>query len=350
MSRRVTARTFHLAASVTLAGCLGPRSTEGGARSDEAAAPSIPNSRDYVLGPAERPNPTHVATFDGQPIEIKRVLAYGGESSSIELVFSTIDRPCAGMSQSERSALGERTFEVRVAPVLLPDGTREWRVNHKFFLNNNETRRLRGVTITRAEVDAEVWGSLEFDMVSASRPRQRITYAGSFIATGCGDRRWTPVARIGHKDHDVSPPRRQIPLDLVVAGTRFDLHGAVLRPHPTREGALELALSSRGDECERTASRADLDLWITLAGPDLRPIELQLSGEVAPGDYKHKQYGLSGIQVNILGPIEGPGDVEVRLSGHQQLSFGDAAYTPTKFSDFMLEVDGTFLARRCPKE
>jgi hypothetical protein len=349
VSHRVATRTLHLAASVTLAGCLGPSSVEGRARSGEAVAPSIPNSKDYVLGPAERPNPAHVATFDGQPIEIKRVLAYGDESSSIELVFSTIDRPCTGMSQRERSALGERTFEVRVAPVLLPDGTREWRINHKFFLNNNESRRLKGVTITRADVDAEVWGSLEFNMVSAGRPRQRITYSGSFIATGCGGGRWTPVTSLGRKDHDEPPARRQIPLDLVVAGTRFDLHGAVLRPHPTREGALELALSSRGDECERTASRADLDLWITLAGPDLRPIELRLSGEVAPDDFEHKQYGLSGVQVDILGPIEGPGDVEVRMSGRRKLSFGDAAYTPTKFSTFMLEVDGTFLARRCPK-
>jgi hypothetical protein len=337
--RRASAAGLALVASFVLAGCQPPTAVE---EAGAAALPKIRNSKDYEPGPAERPDPTYVATYAGEPIVIKSVHAYGDRSSSIELVFSTVDLPPAGTRHRRPRKSDEKYFEVSVAPVLMPGGTREWRINRKHFPNHTDEIRSKGVSISKADVYSEVWGNLDFDMVSAGTdpsPR-RITFHGNFIATGSG---------VYLDERDKAVVQREIPVDVVVAGTKFDIRGAVLRPASGRkdEEVYELVLSSTGESCEPFLPRADLELRITLDGPDARPTSLRLAGEVAPDASAYHAKGLGGIVVDVRGPLRGPGHVEVRLSDRREFHFSEEPPGATDSAKVTFELDGTFQALRC---
>src|SRR5688500_11945049 len=107
----------------------------GGRKVPEAAPP---DAAPVVKAPprdAAPPNPALDVTPDGQPVEIKSILANRGNGGDVEVTFANYEYTCEQLIEGFRPTSSESdvTFSVRLVRRLLVDGTFVWAHKGSYF-------------------------------------------------------------------------------------------------------------------------------------------------------------------------------------------------------------------------
>lgn len=259
--------------------------------------------------------PAFEGRVDGKPVVFKSVLAATLGGSGIEVVASTEDIDCAAAGGFSKE--GEKRAKFLLAPALLPDGKRAWKLVRAAYVNG---------TTGKNEPLADFQGDAKSG-VKVTLPQMAVTYidagaekkvelGGPIVAKGCGER-----------VEDKAPPRPQKEAALEVAGEKLALQGAVLQR--TADGDT-LVVSTRPIPCRNGVPGEDVRVHVNL--PKGQEASLSISGVLVPVLPAH-YFGDKKPAVTLGTPSDGVVPVTVDLD--------------EKNGDYTVKLKGTVQAALC---
>jgi hypothetical protein len=269
--------------------------------------------------------PGITAELDGKPLPLASVLVYSRGGAALQLSFSTHPMTCNDLvGEGTVPMVGETTVDVTLAPRLTPDGNSEWRVTRGRLGQVTRQGDLGGATVSafdpRSTVKAELDVKLTFPP-DQSKKSHTLRLAGRVDTEGCGLRPFSLEAKV----------RPQPDLRFELAGKAISVFGSSFAP--TRDGGLELRLTSEPHACATRSRGSDVALTLEL-GPSGEANHLRIEGYTLarPLDQKLES---GSFAVRIEARDAGTG-ARVELAG------------TTEVSGYRVVLDGVTDAERCP--
>jgi hypothetical protein len=269
---------------------------------------------------------------DGKPVEFPHVLATSEGGSAITLEFSNKPYVCRKPEGGrELPPDGWKSFEVKVAPKLAPDGSTSWAVLGSWY--DNYTRQGE-VGPAKVEGDATKGVTVELPATTVEGMEGRkLVVKGRVSAKGCGV--VPSVSRNGLGDKDPEPkPVPQPGFTFSIAGKAKPIVSALLIK---RKGVYEeLKLSTAAAGCNVSFGGADIEHKINL-DKKKQPTSTFLMGAILPSQMSGG-FSTSNPAPKLTFGAEAKGSVPVTLSGE---------YT---MSDYKLKVDGKLDVTVCDRK
>jgi hypothetical protein len=276
--------------------------------------------------PSAAPAPLKGLVLDDVPVETKALLAIGSSGESAFRVTASSDAiGCDALASAypdRPPASGAIRFDFWIMQPLETDGSRgPWSFRSAFI---TDTEGGRGVVTRGAQVD-DVMAlpdmiSIKGLEIACQDRRALINWIGPLQAKNCG--------RIKSPEAD----RPQADFQLSIAGTKFEVHGASVRPEA---GQFYLRLTQTPHKCGSIFTEGyDFFLDIALQPEPLKVKFAALLGDIFPGDPSGSK-GKDTLKFEADGPLLGEDVVTIDIDG--TLDIGGYATT----------MKGKIEAQRC---
>jgi hypothetical protein len=262
---------------------------------------------------------------------MKTALAFSRGGRTVDFVVSSAAPTCGEVKAVARSiADNEVFFSLSVAPMLSKDGTERWGIPFATYYASSRGSdvgevRISGEPNTAGPVALGL--NLEIDtkaFTAINRPASKLVVAGDLVARGCG---------VKETDAKV---RSQKNLTFSVAGKRFDVQGATLKPSDFPKPGHDLTLASQPFDCSGPETGTDVELRLSI-GTDGKIQFAYMAGRVFSTQFNAVPGASDTLTVRPSGSFEGDGEIEISTSGQLDVL------------GFAVKLDGPLSATRCPK-
>lgn len=323
--------------ALALAACGGGSAepkTEPQAEPQPSATPSAEPSAAPSSAPAASggDKPTLEVLANGKPVEFPHVLATSEGGSGITLEFSNKPYVCREPGgERDLPPDGWKSFELKVAPKLAPDGSTSWAVLGSWY---DDCTHLGELGPAKVEGDATKGVTVELPATTVEGMEgKKLTVKGRVSAKGCGV--VPSVWRNGLGDKDPEPkPVPQPGFTFSIAGKAQPIVSALLFK---RNGVYDaLKLGTAAASCNVSFEGADIVHRIEF-DQKKQPSMTFLMGAILPSPMRGG-FSTSNPAPKLTFGAEAKGTVPVTLSGE---------YTT---SDYKLKVDGKLDVTVCDRK